>query len=135
MAKDILAGLHPLLLIKLTEVQRRMRAAGHPIRPIIGVRTLQEQQKLYAQGRTAPGKIVTKCDGVKKPSNHQLKADGYGWAVDVVFEGPLPFGEHHPWKLLGETVKAVGGLRWGGSWGWDRPHIELDPKALPVVSL
>lgn len=45
-----------------------------------GLRTTEEQQKLYAQGRTKPGYIVTYKDGVKNKSKHQS-----GNAVDVVF--------------------------------------------------
>ena len=50
---------------------------------IYGRRTTEEQIALYAKGRTAPGKIVTYCDGVTKKSNHQAKADGLSWAVDA----------------------------------------------------
>ncbi len=44
-----------------------------------GVRTTEEQQALYARGRTEPGGIVTNCDGVIAKSNHQG-----GFAVDSV---------------------------------------------------
>lgn len=43
-----------------------------------GLRSTTEQQKLYAIGRTRPGKRVTNCDGVVKKSKHQL-----GKAVDI----------------------------------------------------
>ncbi|MBL0351134.1 MAG: hypothetical protein IPP68_12320 [Elusimicrobia bacterium] len=33
-------------------------------------RTVAEQQRLYAQGRTTKGNIVTWVDGIKKKSNH-----------------------------------------------------------------
>ena len=28
------------------------------------------------------------------------------------------------WKLLGSIAMAHG-LEWGGSWGWDMPHVQL----------
>ena len=39
---------------------------------ICGLRTTQEQQALYAQGRTTPGPIVTNLDGIIKRSRHQV---------------------------------------------------------------
>lgn len=48
-----------------------------------GVSTAEEQNKLYQQGRTRPGDIVTKCDGYHLKSNHQTKFDSLGYAVDI----------------------------------------------------
>ena len=45
-----------------------------------GVRTEAQQAALYAQGRSAPGKIVTWT----MQSNHLLQSDGYGHAPDLV---------------------------------------------------
>lgn len=36
-----------------------------------GLRTVAEQQALYAKGRTSKGSIVTNCDGVNTKSVHQ----------------------------------------------------------------
>jgi peptidoglycan L-alanyl-D-glutamate endopeptidase CwlK len=117
--------LHPDLRAKIDVVLAAMAVLGFPMKIIQGVRTVQEQQKLYAQGRTAPGNIVTNCDGVIKTSNHQIKADGFGHAADLAFQGAEPFGEKHPWKCYGECAKALG-LKWGGDWKTpDRPHVEL----------
>ena len=94
---------------------------------------MEEQQRLYAQGRTTQGKKVTNCDGISKKSRHQLAKDGYGHAVDCAFVviGPvgktvISWDESHPWKLYGEMGKALG-LVWGGDWKSliDRPHLEL----------
>ena len=43
-------------------------------------RTDEEQARLYEKGRTAPGNIVTKCDGVVRVSRHQR-----GCALDILF--------------------------------------------------
>lgn len=97
-----------------------MEAIGHPMKVVQGARTVAQQQALYAQGRTAPGHIVTQCDGVLKKSNHQG-----GFAVDCAFQGAQPFGEQHPWAVYGVLVQTVG-LVWGGGWTKpDRPHAEL----------
>lgn len=128
---DILAGVHPDLIARLSKVYVAMQAIGWPMKPIAGVRTLVQQQHLYAMGRTVPGVIVTNADGVTHPSNHQVHEDGYGHAVDSVFQGDDPYLEADPqavlkWATYGACVRAVG-LIWGGDWTGlkDRPHAEL----------
>jgi peptidoglycan L-alanyl-D-glutamate endopeptidase CwlK len=99
---------------------------------ISGLRTLEEQQALYAKGRSEPGEIVTNCDGVNRRSNHQS-----GNAVDVV---PYPIDwsdtkrmREFGWYVLGvaNTLKRQGvmshNVMWGGQWTRfpDLPHFEL----------
>jgi len=119
-------GLHPQLIEKVSKVLAAMGALGFPMRICQGVRTAAEQQALYAQGRTAPGHIVTNCDGVKTKSNHQAQADGYGHAVDCCFVGADPWTG--PFEVYGAAGQALG-LRWGGTFSSlpDRPHLELPP--------
>lgn len=119
-------SLHPQLVEKITLVLNAMAALGHPMKIIQGVRTVEQQQALYAQGRTKAGKIVTNCDGVRVKSNHQPQADNYGHAVDCAFAGNDPFGESQPWALYGYLV-GWSGLKWGGTFKGlvDRPHAEL----------
>lgn len=128
----IRVGLHPLLLEKVDRVLNAMAALGWPMKIVQGVRTAEQQGKLYAQGRTAPGKVVTNADGVVKKSNHQPKQDGYGYAVDCAFvDNPATpvdetWSDRSPWSAYGACAKAVG-LVWGGDWKSlpDRPHVEL----------
>lgn len=47
---------------------------------VYGVRTEEEQQELFKDGKST-------FDGVTKKSNHQIKKDGYGYALDIL---PLP---------------------------------------------
>lgn len=72
-------GVHP----RLVEVIKKA-IVNSPYDFLIthGVRTAEEQNKLYQQGRTIPGIIITRCDGYINKSNHQKKKDGYGYAVD-----------------------------------------------------
>lgn len=51
-------------------------------RLVYGVRTDEEQNKLFKRGRSPK-------DGYKKKSSHQKKEDGYGYALDIL---PLPRG-------------------------------------------
>ena len=123
---DRLDGVHPVLRAKIEMIMVAMRAIGHPVVPVQGVRTAEYQHKLWQQGRETPGDIVTDKDGYTSKSNHQVKDDGFGHAVDCCFEGPEPWGEHQPWDAYGALREALG-LAWGGRWKrpHDRPHLEL----------
>lgn len=112
-------GVSPELLEKVDRVLAAMASLGHPMRICQGVRTVAQQQALYAQGRTLPGKIVTNADGLVKLSNHQG-----GRAIDCCFIADDPWSG--PWAAYGECGKAVG-LKWGGNFLAlvDRPHLEL----------
>jgi len=88
--------------------------------------TVIEQNKLYQQGRTKPGKIVTNCDGRKNISKHQRDQ-----ARDLVIiddEGQ-PIWAHVPeYDMLGEIWESLGG-KWGGNFKGvsfdDIYHFEL----------
>jgi len=126
---DKLTGLHPDLIIRVKHVLAAMAALGHPMIVTDGVRTDAQQVVLYAKGRTLPGRIVTNADGLHKRSNHQTKADGYGYAVDCTFldaTGVPTWDEALPWNAYGACAKALG-LVWGGDFKSlvDKPHIEL----------
>jgi peptidoglycan L-alanyl-D-glutamate endopeptidase CwlK len=122
-----LEGVHPELVEKVKRILFALAELGYPMVVTDGARTLAQQQSLYAQGRTKPGLRVTDADGVTSLSNHQVRSDGYGRAVDCAFliNGKPAWPETGPWRLYGEAAKALG-LRWGGDWKRpDRPHIEL----------
>ncbi len=125
---DKLAGVHPKLKRAVARILATMAEAGFPMLVTDGMRTTEEQQALYAKGRTKPGKKVTNADGVRVKSNHQLHADGCGHAVDCTFmdeHGKPRWVESDPWAMYGAVAKSQG-LMWGGDWKTpDRPHIEL----------
>jgi peptidoglycan L-alanyl-D-glutamate endopeptidase CwlK len=113
----------------LPEVQPIARAlvqkaalGGIRIKIISGYRTYEEQDKLYAQGRTAPGDIITNAKAGY--SNHN-----FGIAFDVgVFEGNSYLGESPKYKAVGVIGMDLG-LEWGGNWKTivDQPHFQLRP--------
>lgn len=94
-------------------------ALGITLRVVQGLRTIAEQNELYAQGRTKPGKIVTKAKGGSSYHN-------YGLAIDVcpIINGKLDWN----WKyeLLLPFAKKYG-LTWGGGFKTilDKPHFEI----------
>jgi peptidoglycan L-alanyl-D-glutamate endopeptidase CwlK len=113
----------------LPEVQPYARALVHKaainginIKVISGLRTYEEQNALYAQGRTAPGNIVTNARGGY--SNHN-----FGIAFDIgVFEGAKYLGDSPKYKAVGVLGMELG-LEWGGNWKTivDQPHYQLRP--------
>jgi len=98
-------------------------ADGITIKVISGLRTYDEQNDLYAQGRTKPGRIVTNARGGF--SNHN-----FGIAFDVgLFEGSQYLDESPKYKAVGVLGTDLG-LEWGGNWKTiqDEPHFQLRPK-------
>ena len=96
---------------------------GITIKVISGLRTYDEQDDLYAQGRTKPGKIVTNARGGY--SNHN-----FGVAFDIgVFEGSSYKDESPKYKAVGVLGMDLG-LEWGGNWKTiqDEPHFQLRPS-------
>jgi peptidoglycan L-alanyl-D-glutamate endopeptidase CwlK len=115
-----IATLEPVTAKLATELLRRLAAEGYTFKVTSGTRTFEEQARLYAQGRTAPGQRVTNA----RP--------GYSWhnfglAFDVtLFQGDKnPVWEHSAYTLAGQIGKDLG-LRWGGDFRSliDRPHFE-----------
>ena len=102
---------------------QKAQAAGITIKIISGLRSYEEQDALYAQGRTAPGPIVTHARGGH--SNHN-----FGIAFDIgVFEGNKYLPESPKYKAVGVLGEDVG-LEWGGNWKTivDQPHYQLRPS-------
>lgn len=127
-----LKGVHPLLAGVMHEAVRNT-----PLDFTIteGVRTQERQMELYAQGRTKPGAIVTQVDGVVKKSNHQVKSDGYGYAVDLYPHtgkgGSINVNDAQGLSKVAAHILSVAGasgvnVEWGGNWKMkDYPHFEL----------
>src|SRR5215475_4700174 len=93
------------------------------IRIISGLRTYEEQDELYAKGRTKPGPKVTNARGGY--SNHN-----FGIAFDIgVFEGNKYLTDSPKYKAVGVLGTDLG-LEWGGNWKTivDEPHFQLRPK-------
>lgn len=99
------------------------------------LRTFQEQDELYAQGRTKAGKIVTNARGGQSYHNYGLafdivllkdtNADGKfetaSWETNVDFDGD----GKADW-LEAVVIAKHYGYEWGGDWSGfkDRPHFQ-----------
>lgn len=136
---DKMKKVHP----KLVEViKAAIENSPYDFRITDGARTTEEQFALYQIGRSKPGRIVTNCDGKKAKSNHQIKADGYGHAVDIFPCGVIENGVYRKFtseegydekklKLIANHILAVAksknvNIEWGGNWKMnDTPHFEL----------
>lgn len=114
-----LTELHPAVRRAAEELKRRMAAAGYDVLVTSTYRDFERQDVLYAQGRTAPGAIVTNCRGGESIHN-------YGLAFDICknVKGQ-EYSDAAFFALAGKTGMEMG-LVWGGSWAGfvDKPHFE-----------
>jgi len=93
---------------------------GYKVKVVSARRSCDEQAKIYAQGRTSPGKIVSNAKGCM--SWHVL-----GRAVDLAFIYPNPTAAD--WDNLGEIGESLG-FKWGKRFSGtlnDLPHFEYHP--------
>lgn len=92
---------------------------GYSLKITQGFRDPAYQDKLYAQGRTLPGNIVT--NATSKTSKHCL-----GKAFDIAFTGAIPYPANADWKAIGAVGKSLG-LTWGGDFKSfvDLLHFEI----------
>lgn len=112
----IIKKLYPQIMDRAKDMIEE--AAGIGFYPYSGYRDFNKQKKLYAQGRTVPGIIVT--DSVPGKSYHN-----YGLAIDMVYGGPgkWSWSGKHNWSKMGSIGKKHG-FEWGKSWG-DAPHLQM----------
>lgn len=121
-SEKIIATLLPEVQPFARSLVHKASANGVTIKILSGLRTYDEQNALYAQGRTAPGNKVTNARGGF--SNHN-----FGIAFDVgVFEGAKYLGDSPKYKAVGVLGMELG-LEWGGNWKTmvDQPHYQLRP--------
>jgi len=115
--------LHPILQYKIEQLIKLCEENGLKIGIGECVRTVEEQESLYAQGRTKPGSKVTNCRGTSYSSPHQ-------WGVALDFfrnDGKGAYNDADGFfRKVGEYAKRVG-LEWGGDWKSfvDKPHVQL----------
>ena len=93
---------------------------GHQITITQTLRTIEEQDSLYAQGRTKPGNIVTKAKG-----GYSLHNFGVAFDICPIVNGKAAWSDNELFKKIGEIGVKIG-LEWGGTWTSfpDLPHFQ-----------
>ncbi len=103
---------------KIQNLNDKLDKEGITIKVVSGYRDQKEQDRLYAQGRTSPGKIVTNA----KHSNHN---DGNAVDIVIIKNGKVS-NNPEDYKRAGEIGKSLG-LGWGGDFKKlkDYGHFEI----------
>lgn len=115
--------LHPKLQDKIAELKSLCDKNGLKIGISECVRTKEEQDALYAKGRTTVGNIVTNAKGSSYSSMHM-----WGVAFDIFRNDNK--GAYYDsdgfFTKVGKLGQSIG-LEWGGSWKSfiDKPHFQL----------
>lgn len=131
LGKTSLARLQGVDETLVNVVKRAIEISEVDFSVLEGVRTLERQRELYAQGRTAPGKIVTWT----MKSRHIE-----GKAVDLV-PYPLDWNDLEKFNKIKDAMFQAAkeldvNLRWGADWDgdgnyrekgeYDSPHFEIN---------
>lgn len=124
-SKNNLMGVHPKLVEVMTKA---LEYTEYDFVVTEGTRTLEQQKRYLAEGKSKTLK-----------SYHLIRADGYGYAVDVAALVPNGKGKSEvSWDLkyyakINEAVQKAASelgakVTWGGSWKSfvDSPHFQLE---------
>ena len=121
--------LHPAIRSTVMELLTSCYNKNVPIRIVQGLRTIQEQDALYAQGRTTPGKIVTNAKGGTSWHNYGLSIDfcllRQGNQISWSRDEDLDKDGQKDWEEVVQLFLSKG-FEWGGNWTSfpDYPHFQ-----------
>lgn len=128
-AKKKLEGVHPVVKEKALKLVENSYKRGVCIAITQGFRSIEEQNELYSQGRTKPGKVVTNAKGGDSYHNYGLAIDfclivddkQYVWDID----GDFDEDKKADWMEVVEEAKKLG-FEWGGDFKSfkDYPHFQ-----------
>lgn len=123
-----LARLYPPFLERVQRGLAALAAQGERFVATSGYRSLEQQDALYALGRSRPGRIVTKA-----PAGYS--AHQYGVGIDLCRDGDVAkpglqpdyiVAHYEPLAVAMEGAGLEAGLRWTSI--SDAPHIQLPLK-------
>jgi len=119
-------GLYQPFLERVSMVIGACQKRGVYFVATCGLRTYDEQNAIYAKGRTAPGGIVTNAKGGQSLHNFGIAVDFCRDANYPSKEGLKPDYTDSHYAILGEEAAKLG-LEWGGGWKSikDTPHVQL----------
>jgi peptidoglycan L-alanyl-D-glutamate endopeptidase CwlK len=133
LSEDRIKLLHPAIAGKtlslLNQFEQEHGTEEVCIRVVQGLRTIEEQNALYAKGRTAPGPVVTKAKGGCSYHNYGLSIDCcWLWRQE---DGSYKYDDVKSWSIGPKFKKLVSwmkdnGYEWGGDWKTisDFPHFQ-----------
>jgi peptidoglycan L-alanyl-D-glutamate endopeptidase CwlK len=123
--------LNPVVTKQMNELIRQSAEKGLVVVVTDGFRSLGDQDKLYAKGRTASGSIVTNAKGGQSYHN-------FGLAIDFALKTPsgkIIWDRQYDgnkngksdWTEVVDIAKRLG-FQWGGDWEQfqDYPHLQMD---------
>ena len=131
MASRALTDLHPSIQADARALVAAWKTAGLTILVTCTLRSLEEQARLYAQGRTAPGPVVTKARPGRSWHN-------FGLALDLVplREGKAVWRSTDP--LWSAALDVARGQGWTCGADWpafpDLPHVQRVPRGLTLAT-
>ena len=143
-------GVHPNVVNFIKEL---IKESPYDFKITCGVRTAEEQNREYQKGRSIlydsngnKQPKVSWCDGYILKSKHQVKIDGYGYAVDIAVlerekytdkktgeekEKTVARWDYKYYKAIYDVAKSKGlidkyNIVWGGNWKQkDSVHFQL----------
>lgn len=138
--KNMGSGINPQVKEYAIELVRRAYVIGIYVQITSGYRSNAEQTKLYNQGRTTKGNIVTNAKAGQSIHN-------YGLAIDYVLvseDGKTAYWDINrnmngnqikDWLEVANIGKSMG-FQWGGDWKSfpDYPHLDMQ-KGLSLSQL
>jgi peptidoglycan L-alanyl-D-glutamate endopeptidase CwlK len=115
-----LADLIPQAHVRADKLIELCKAAGIDLLITSTYRDNESQDALYAQGRTKPGKIVTKAKGGQSFHNYRCAFD-----VVPLVNGKPVWEDEDLWAKIGRFGKQIG-LEWAGDWTTfkEQPHFQ-----------
>lgn len=130
MASRKIEDLHPQLRLVAQQFLTECEKQGLHVFLVCTYRSGEEQNRLYAQGRTAPGKIVTRAKAGQSAHNFTLdgKPAAKAFDIGVLLDGKYDAAGVSPdWSKAGVIGQALG-LEWYGRPGApfrEMPHFQL----------
>ena len=123
MPSRLLSDLDPRVYAQAVAILAAWSKAGHDVIVTCTYRSNDEQDALYAQGRTKPGPIVTHARAGESLHNSRLALD-----FAPLTGGKVDWENTEKFEELGRLAMATDPrVMWGGLWQpakRDMPHIE-----------
>lgn len=123
--------IHPLVAEKRDQLVQKAAQKGIRIVITDDFRSAEEQDELYARGRSTGGTVVTHVEGGESYHNYGLAIDFALQLKDGRVVWDLERDDNKNGKSDWMEVVQIGkelGFEWGGDWiGFkDYPHLEMD---------